>query len=213
MVRVLAVVEGPTERDFCRTLLAPHLGGRNVDFSARVIGKPGHKGGVPNWERAKKEITELLRTAPALTTMFDLYALPMSWPGRSEAARRACKTVTQPNTSSDKSAKPSRAKSQRGANRLNSSLIYPFTSSRHSYLATPLFSPVLPETATTPRSSRTLLTSAVSVRGLTITLTRNHRLASATLQRATRKGLMDRALPSESACKRFATSARTSMPG
>ena len=37
-------------RDFCRTLLAPHLGGRNVNFSARVIGKPGHKGGVPNWE-------------------------------------------------------------------------------------------------------------------------------------------------------------------
>jgi Domain of unknown function (DUF4276) len=88
MVRVLAVVEGPTERDFCRTLLAPHLGGRNVHFSACVIGKPGHKGGVPNWERAKKEITDLLRTAPALTTMFDLYALPMSWPGRSEAARR-----------------------------------------------------------------------------------------------------------------------------
>ena len=30
----------------------------------------------------------MLRTAPALTTMFDLYALPMSWPGQSEAARR-----------------------------------------------------------------------------------------------------------------------------
>lgn len=88
MVRVLAVVEGPTERDFCRTLLAPHLGHRNVHLSARVIGKPGHKGGVPNWERAKTEITELLRTAPALTTMFDLYALPTSWPGRGDAARR-----------------------------------------------------------------------------------------------------------------------------
>lgn len=87
MVRVLALVEGQTERNFGQTLLAPHLGSYGVEFHPRVIGKPGHKGGVGPWERAKKELVRLVRQEPgsAFTTMFDLYALPANWPGRKHA--------------------------------------------------------------------------------------------------------------------------------
>ncbi len=87
MVRVLALVEGPTERAFGQRMLAVHLGSRGIDFRPRVIGKPGHKGGVGAWSRAKDEILGLIRQEPTsvVTTMFDLYALPQSWPGREEA--------------------------------------------------------------------------------------------------------------------------------
>lgn len=86
MVRVLALVEGKTERLFGQQVLAPHLGYRNVAYHPREIGTAGHKGGVGPWDRAKREIVNLIRQEPGslVTTMFDLYALPMSWPGRRE---------------------------------------------------------------------------------------------------------------------------------
>lgn len=90
MARVLALVEGPTERSFSQQLLAPHLGAFGVAFLPRVIGKPGHKGGVGEWSRAKRELLGLIRQElqSTVTTMFDLYALPANWPGRQEAERR-----------------------------------------------------------------------------------------------------------------------------
>lgn len=93
MVRVLALVEGPTERNFGCQVVAPHLGNLGVSFSCRVIGKPGHKGGVGPWERARKEIIGLIRQEPSAThsTMFDLYGLPASWPGQQEVAERGLK--------------------------------------------------------------------------------------------------------------------------
>lgn len=93
MVRILALVEGPTERNFSQRILAPHLGGLGVAFHPRVIGQPGHKGGVGSWERARKEICNLIRQEPnsVFTTMFDLYALPTSWPGRQEATSNGLK--------------------------------------------------------------------------------------------------------------------------
>ena len=42
MVRVLALVEGPTERNFGQKLIASHLGMLGIEFHPRVIGKPGH---------------------------------------------------------------------------------------------------------------------------------------------------------------------------
>jgi uncharacterized protein DUF4276 len=93
MVRVLALVEGPTERNFGQRVLAPHLGYLNVEFHPRVIGKPGHKGGVGHWDRAKREIMALIRQEPTsvFTTMFDLNGLPMSWPGRTDARKNGLK--------------------------------------------------------------------------------------------------------------------------
>ena len=87
MNRVLALVEGQTERAFVHDVLAPALGYQQVAIVARVIGKPGHKGGVGRFQRALREILLLLRQEPGsyCTTMFDYYGMPNDWPGVSEA--------------------------------------------------------------------------------------------------------------------------------
>ena len=87
MSRVIAVAEGQTEQGFVRDVLAPFLTPRNVYMTARLVGKPGHKGGDCRYERAKRDILLLLRQEAdtVVTTMFDFYALPDSWPGRAEA--------------------------------------------------------------------------------------------------------------------------------
>lgn len=93
MVRMLVLVEGPTERNFGQRILAPHLGNLNIAMHPRVIGPSGHKGGAGPWERAKKEIVNLIRQEPGsiVTTMFDLYGLPSSWPGRAEVLHKGLK--------------------------------------------------------------------------------------------------------------------------
>jgi hypothetical protein len=89
MKRVIAVVEGQTEATFVREVLAPHLGASSIAFTARVVGKPGHKGGVGEYTRARRDILALLKQEPAtiITTMFDYYGMPDSWPGRVAAKR------------------------------------------------------------------------------------------------------------------------------
>jgi hypothetical protein len=80
---VLIVVEGPTERAVIEQVLAPHFGGRGLSLHAKVVGKPGHKGGVRNFESVRKEIMALMRQEPRsfVSTFFDYYGLPASWPG------------------------------------------------------------------------------------------------------------------------------------
>ena len=93
MIRVAALVEGPTERNFCQQILAAHLGSHGVEFHPRVVGKPGHKGGNL-WPKARREMVNLMRGSFAYcTTMFDLYALPKDWPGRKEARAKGLKGV------------------------------------------------------------------------------------------------------------------------
>ena len=91
MSRVLALVEGQTERTFVQEVLAPGLSALNVHMHPRVIGKPGHKGGVGEFARARVEIIALLKQEPHAycTTMFDYYGMPESWPGISSAKGRA----------------------------------------------------------------------------------------------------------------------------
>jgi len=87
MSRVIAVVEGQTEQGFVRDVVAPMLAAKEIYLTARLVGKPGHKGGDCRYARAKRDILLLLRqeTDTVITTMFDFYALPDSWPGRKEA--------------------------------------------------------------------------------------------------------------------------------
>jgi len=70
-------------------VLAPWLASRGVSFSARLVGKPGHKGGVGDYQRAQRDIVALLRqeSTTVVTTMFDFYGMPGSWPGRKRARR------------------------------------------------------------------------------------------------------------------------------
>ena len=89
MSRAIAVVEGQTEQTFVREVLAPWLGDRGVFLSSRLVGRPGHKGGVGKYVRARKDILALLKqeSSTIITTMFDFYGLPRSWPGREVADR------------------------------------------------------------------------------------------------------------------------------
>lgn len=87
MSRVVAIVEGQTERTFVRDILAPWLGWKGVMLTARLIGKPGYKGGIGEFARARNEIANLLKqeSGTVITTMFDFYGMPPTWPGRAKA--------------------------------------------------------------------------------------------------------------------------------
>ena len=87
MSRVIVVVEGASENRFIDKVIAPHLALHGVYLSARILGKPGHKGGNVQYARARLDILTLLRTdqQAICTTMFDFYALPDSWPARLQA--------------------------------------------------------------------------------------------------------------------------------
>jgi hypothetical protein len=80
--RVLVLVEGATERSIVENVLAPDFGTKGIYLFARIVGKPGHKGGN-SFESARKDILNLLHQEPSsiVTTFFDYYALPDDWPG------------------------------------------------------------------------------------------------------------------------------------
>jgi hypothetical protein len=87
MNRVLIIVEGPTERAVIEQVLAPHFGKRNLSLHAKVLGKPGHKGGIRSFEAVRKEVSALMNQEPRsfVSTFFDYYGLPATWPGISAA--------------------------------------------------------------------------------------------------------------------------------
>lgn len=92
MQRILILVEGQTEEAFIKHVLAPHFFTRNtyliptIITTKRVKRGADFKGGVPSYERVKKEIQRLLHDSQAVfvTTMIDYYQLPHSFPGRKE---------------------------------------------------------------------------------------------------------------------------------
>lgn len=90
MNRLIVIAEGVTEQTFVRELLAGHLAGFGVFVSARLVGKPGRKGGIGPYVRARNDVMRVLRADRAVfcTTMFDFYGMPDDWPGR-QAARTA----------------------------------------------------------------------------------------------------------------------------
>ncbi|MBI4332712.1 MAG: DUF4276 family protein [Chloroflexi bacterium] len=85
-MRVLVLVEGPTERAIIDNVFAPDLGLRDIFLYPRVVGKPGHKGGN-NFAHVRKELTALIKQEPdsIVTMLFDYYGLDSSWPGVSES--------------------------------------------------------------------------------------------------------------------------------
>lgn len=96
MARLLVHVEGRTEEEFVREVLAPHLARFGHAVSGRLIGharRRAHRGGVRGWDSASKDIVDHLRGDPSCyaTMMVDFYAMPQTepraWPGRAEAGR------------------------------------------------------------------------------------------------------------------------------
>ena len=95
MHRVLTVVEGFTERAIVEQTFAPYLGARGLSLHAKVIGKPGHKGGVRKFEAVRKEILALLRQERGshVSTFFDYYGLPENWPGVRQAKGKKAREI------------------------------------------------------------------------------------------------------------------------
>lgn len=94
MRRVYVLVEGQTEETFVRQLLEPHLRKRGVSLTAIIIAtkraKAGGKfrGGIISFDKIYRELNLLLkdRQAHAVTTMIDLYGLPVDFPGHKAAS-------------------------------------------------------------------------------------------------------------------------------
>ncbi len=95
MHRILVVVEGFTERTIVEQTLAPHLGSCGVSLHAKVIGKPGHKGGIRNFETVRREILALLsqERGSHVSTFLDYYGLPDDWPGVQQAKGKKAQDI------------------------------------------------------------------------------------------------------------------------
>lgn len=87
--KVFVLVEGQTEEGFVKKVLQPempeglHL--QPVLVATKRVNSGGKfKGGVPSYAKVKGELARLLKdsSAKAVTTMLDYYALPTSFPGR-----------------------------------------------------------------------------------------------------------------------------------
>lgn len=88
--KVIFLVEGQTEESFVNRVLAPDLRLTCVPVlltTKTVKSGPDFKGGIQSYSRVKKEILRLLAdsSVAAVTTMFDYYGLPASFPGRDHA--------------------------------------------------------------------------------------------------------------------------------
>lgn len=97
MRRVLTVVEGFTERIVLEKTFAPYLGARGLSLHAKVVGKPGHKGGIRSFAAVLKEILALLKQEPAsyVSTFFDYYGLPDDWPGVQQAQGKKAREIAR----------------------------------------------------------------------------------------------------------------------
>lgn len=85
---VIVICEGQTEREFCRSVVAPGLHGANVSLAGTLVGKPQRKrGGIREWNVYKQEILSLAkqRSDRHIGVLVDYYAMPDSWPGRTTA--------------------------------------------------------------------------------------------------------------------------------
>lgn len=86
MKRVYLVVEGQTEEAFARELLRPHYERMGIYVTPIIVStSPGHKGGVVSYAKVKPQLLRLCKqdAEAHVTTMFDLYALPGDFPGKS----------------------------------------------------------------------------------------------------------------------------------
>lgn len=90
MSEVVAIVEGQTEQAFVRHHLAAHLAARGITMWAQLPGRVARRGGARAWEAIRGDVLRTLkeRRGRVCTTMFDFYAMPPDWPGRSEAAEK-----------------------------------------------------------------------------------------------------------------------------
>jgi len=89
--RLRILVEGESEEDFVNEVLAPHLlDNHGIITTATGVGETKGGRGIVGWRTALRHIRNFLLEDADLyvTTLVDYYALPPTWPGRTEAATR-----------------------------------------------------------------------------------------------------------------------------
>lgn len=84
MTRVAISVEGQTEDEFCKKVLAPFLEQKGVEITPVIITTKRcssgikHKGGCVSLARIKEEISKLLPSFDYVTTFYDLYGFKIT---------------------------------------------------------------------------------------------------------------------------------------
>lgn len=89
MSRVYVLVEGQTEEAFVNELLMPHYAPIGIYLTPIIVStSPGYKGGVVSYAKIRPQIEKLCKQddKACVTTLFDLYALPGDFPGKSTLA-------------------------------------------------------------------------------------------------------------------------------
>ncbi len=87
MSRIYLLVEGQTEEAFVGELLTPHYARMGLYLTPIVVStSAGYKGGVVSYAKVKPQISRLCRQDPRakVSTLFDLYALPNDFPGKTD---------------------------------------------------------------------------------------------------------------------------------
>ena len=88
MSRIYLLVEGQTEEAFVGELLTPHYARMGLYLTPIIVStSPGHRGGVVSYAKIKPQIIRLCRqdARAKVSTLFDLYALPTDFPGKTDA--------------------------------------------------------------------------------------------------------------------------------
>ncbi|MDO4681404.1 MAG: DUF4276 family protein [Lautropia sp.] len=98
MIRIHLLVEGQTEEAFVKELLVPHYASQNIFLEAIIVRtSQGHKGGVVRYAKIRPQILRLCKQDrhAYVSTLFDLYALPPDFPGKSDDAYKQQKSGAQ----------------------------------------------------------------------------------------------------------------------
>jgi len=83
MKRICVICEGQTEETFVRDVLAPQFYPIGLNLIAETVEtSTGHRGGALNYDRVRRHLRNTLRqrSAPVVTTFFDLYRLDKRFP-------------------------------------------------------------------------------------------------------------------------------------
>jgi hypothetical protein len=95
--KISVLVEGQTEEAFVKEVLVDHLAPKGIAIvptileTSRTHSSLKHKGGMPKYEKIRKDIAALLRDTGTnlVTTMFDYYGLRPDFPGNASVSLTA----------------------------------------------------------------------------------------------------------------------------
>ncbi len=91
MPNVLVLCEGQTECEFCKRTVAVYMAKSDVGVAGTLVGRGQKKqGGIRAWDVYRKELLKLATgySSCYVSILVDYYAMPSSWPGRSDAANK-----------------------------------------------------------------------------------------------------------------------------